>query len=77
MKKEIQRLKFATKAMLQANQGHCHEIFMDIELNEEGEEITFDIMGHDSHYAMDLARVFNLTYLPEAKGDRILHIIAP
>ena len=75
--KTTERLRFAIEAMKQANTGHRHEIFMDIELDKEDETINFDILRSDSHHAMDLARFLNMTYLPEPKGDKIQHSITP
>lgn len=75
--KTIERLQFAILVMLQINEVHAHGIFFDIELDQEEEEIKFDIARSQSHHAMDLARILDLTYYPEAAGDRINHIILP
>ena len=75
--KTTERLRFAIEAMKQANTGHCHEIFMDIELDEEDETIRFNILCSDSLYPMGLAKFLNMTYWPEPKGDKIQHSITP
>ena len=73
--KTIERLQFAILVMLQINDAHNFEIFKDIELDEE--EICFNIVRSQSHHAMDLARILNLTYYPKAAGNEIIHLIIP
>jgi len=75
--KTLEMLQFAILVMLQINDAHNFEIFMDIELNQGKEEIRFDIARSQSHHAMDLARILNLTYYPKAAGNEIIHLIIP
>ena len=75
--KTLERLRFAIEAMKQANIGHCHEIFMDIELHKKKEEISFDVLLSHTHHVSDLVRLFNLSYFSEPAGDKIKQIILP
>jgi hypothetical protein len=75
--KTIERLQFAILVMLQVNDAHNHEIFIDVELDEEDEAIFFKMSPAFTYHATDICRILNLTYYPEPKGDWILHTIIP
>lgn len=75
--KTIEKLRFVVQAMQKINEAQCHEVFMDIELHKADEEISFDIYVSQSHHAMDLCRLFNLTYYPKPAGEKIKHFILP
>ena len=50
---------------------------MDIKVDPEEEEITFDLKIRDIDLAIDLTRLLAMSYYPEAKGDKIIHTIQP
>jgi hypothetical protein len=75
--KTLEKLRFTVEAMKQINEAQCDEVFMDIELNKADEEISFDIMVSQSHFAMDLCRLLNIRYYPTAAGEKINHLILP
>lgn len=57
------------------NKAHKHEIFMESWLDLENLELTFDMPNSFLEHAIDLARLFNMTYSPVVDGDKIKHRI--
>ena len=73
----IQDFKFIVHAMKKANKLQCHEVFMDIELDEEEECINFDIATSFLVSATHLADLFNMTLWIEPSGDKIKYSFIP
>ena len=58
----IRTLSLAYDLMKEANRKHKHEIFMDVNLDEDDEVITFDILPSNMDHVSDLTRLLNLTF---------------
>ena len=72
----IEKLRLAATVMENVNKFHG-ETFMDVKVDPEEEEITFDLKIRDIDLAIDLTRLLAMSYYPEAKGDKIIHTIQP
>ncbi len=72
--KTIDKLHFAATVMENVNEIHG-ETFMDIQIDPEAEEVTFDIASSDLRLAIHLEQLLAMSYYSEIREGKIIHTI--
>jgi hypothetical protein len=74
--KDLDKLNFAADLMEKVNEIHG-ETFLDIQVDPEEMEVTFDMQSSSMVYAIHISLLLNVTYYSEARGNKVIHTIQP
>jgi hypothetical protein len=70
-------LTLTLQAMKACNKTHCHEIFVNPEIDEDEECIDFDISASNLIHAYQIQELFNMTVHMQSNGRKIIYSLLP